>query len=255
MSGSALITGAAGGIGSALARRVSGTYGELILVDLDKDALEELAADLPCRTRVATLDVTATTYRQDLRRLIEEAPNLDSVLAFAGVMHTGTVRESTFEDLARVLDTNLIGMIATVHACLPYLSPGSSVITACSAIESIALPRHSSYVASKAGVYGFTRTLANELDQEGAGIRVSAAIIGGVHTNILRNGSFARNEDRADRSASFDRHVGRSSPDNIARAIVRGQQRGSRVIYAGPDSRVAALLARTAGRYTRLPRI
>lgn len=252
---SALITGAAGGIGGAVARRLAGTYQELILVDTAADSLVSLAADLPCHTKIAALDVTTEAYRFDLARLVEKSPALESVFTFAGVMHTGEVRRSTFEDLVRVININLIGTIATVHACLPYLTPGSSIVTASSAIESVAMPRHSSYVASKAGVYGFTRTLANELDQEGTGIRVSTALIGGVRTDILRNGSFAENEDRADRSASFDRRVGRSSADEIARAIVRGQQHGSRVIYAGLDSRFAALLARTIGRYTRLPRI
>ncbi|RNI24771.1 SDR family oxidoreductase [Flexivirga caeni] len=250
---SALITGAAGGIGSALAWQVAGTYDELVLVDTDKDSLNTLAEKLPCRTTVAALDITATDYRSDLVKLIEKSPPLDCVFTFAGVMHTGTIRRSTFEDLVRVIDINLIGTIATVHACLPYLSPGSSIVTASSAIESIAVPRHASYVASKAGVYGFTRTLANELAHEGAGIRVSAALIGGVHTDILRNGSFAEDEDRAGRADSFDRRVAHSSAEDIARAIVHGQKRGSRVIYAGADSRVAALLSRTLGRYTQLP--
>lgn len=252
---SALITGASGGIGSAIARCLAGTHESLILVDTDRNSLDVLAAELPCQAVVAPLDVTATDYRHDLANWVEKAPALDCVFTFAGVMHTGTVRQSTFEDLVRVIDINLIGTIATVHACLPYLERGSSIVTASSAIESIAVPRHASYVASKAGVYGFTRTLANELDQEGAGVRVSTALIGGVHTDILRNGSFAENENPTERVASFDRRVARSSADDIAHAVVRGQQRGSRIIYAGPDSRVAALLARAAGRYTRLPRI
>lgn len=252
---SAVITGAGGGIGSALARHLASTYDCLILVDIDRDSLDALAAELPCRTTVALLDVTSTDYRHDLASRVKEAPPLDCLFTFAGVMHTGTIRHSSFEDLVRAIDINLVGTIATVHACLPYLHRGSSIVTASSAIEGIAIPRHASYVASKAGVYGFTRTLANELDQEGAGIRVSTALIGGVRTDILRNGSFAENEDREDRSSSFDRRVARSSADDIARSIVRGQQRGSRVIYAGADSRIAALLVRTAGRYTRLPHI
>lgn len=253
MPRSAVITGAGGGIGIALARQIASTYEELILVDTNRDSLDALASELPCRTTVAALDVTDADYRSDLANLVEKSLPLDCVFTFAGVIHTGTIRQSTFEDLVRVIDINLIGTIATVHACLPYLSPGSSIVTASSAIESIAVPRHASYVASKAGVYGFTRTLANELAQDGSGIRVSTALIGGVHTDILRNGSFAENEDRAARMDTFDRRVARSSPEDIARAITRGKQRGSRVIYAGPDSRVAALLARTVGRYTRLP--
>lgn len=254
-SRSIVITGAGRGIGAALAKQLANAYESLILVDTDRDSLDALAAQLACQAAVAPLDVTAPDYGQNLASYIKKAPTLDSVFTFAGIMHTGTIRQSTFEDLVRVIEVNLIGTIATVHSCLPYLHRGSSIVTASSAIEGLAIPRHASYVASKAGVYGFTRTLANELDQEGAGIRVCTVLIGGVHTDILRNGSFAENEDQADRAASFERRVARSSADDIARAIVRGQQRGSRVIYAGWDSRVAALLTRTIGRYTRLPRI
>ncbi|PWJ23357.1 short-subunit dehydrogenase [Branchiibius hedensis] len=253
--GTALITGAAGGIGSALAHELSATHEELILVDTDGDSLSSLGAALPCPTRLAVLDVTHPRYRHDLTDLVQSVPSLDGLFTFAGVMHTGTVQRSTLDDLVRVIEINLVGTIATVHACLPYLAAGASVVTASSAIEGIAFPRHATYVASKAGVYGFTRTLANELEHENANIRVSTALIGGVHTDILRNGSFAADEDPAVRAASFDRRVARSSAEQIAHTIVRGQQRGARVIHAGPDSHIASLLARTLGRYTRLPRM
>lgn len=253
-TGTVLVTGAANGIGRAVATLLAPQCDQMIVVDQDRSELATLRAELPCTVDSVPLDVSSPDYPTELRDALGAIEHLDSVFTFAGVMHTGTVQQSRIEDLTRVVQINLVGTIATIGVCLPLMGPGSGVVTASSAIECIALPRHSTYVASKAGVYGFTRTLANEMRHDDTGIQVSVAVIGGAHTGIMRRGTFAAGEDRKRRIAAFEDHVARSTPEHIAIAILRGYQRGRRVIHAGPDSLTHPLLNRIPGRYTRLPR-
>jgi NAD(P)-dependent dehydrogenase (short-subunit alcohol dehydrogenase family) len=174
-----LITGAASGIGKALAERLAADGHALVLVD--RDPLEAVVADAPDVLR-AVGDVADepfwTALQQQLSGLTHASVN-------AGVAGIGEVDNLDFAEWRRIMAINLDGAFLTLRAAIRAMKassgPRAAVLTA--SITGIkAEPGTSAYGASKAGVIQLTRAAAKELAP--LGIRVNAIAPGGVDTAI-----------------------------------------------------------------------
>jgi short-subunit dehydrogenase len=119
------------------------------------------------------------------------------VFCAAGVIHTGGLLASDFEDIEHVLNVNLWGVINTAKAFLPgrVAAGRGHIVTFSSGLGLIAAPRYSGYSASKFAVRGFTESLRQELALDGHRVSVTCVYPGGVRTPIMRNGRFAAGED------------------------------------------------------------
>jgi len=257
-----VITGAAAGIGRALALALADRGAQLVLWDRDADGLAETARrchDAGARVRADVVDVAD----RDAVHIAGEALGRDGagigpvrmVFCLAGVIHTGSVLASRPEDIDRVLAVNLHGTVHTVEALLPQVlaAGGGRVVTTSSAFGLLAVPKYSAYCASKAAVLAYTDALRLELRVARAPVVVSCVVPGGVRTGIVRTGGFAPGEDGEAVAARFDASLARTTPEEAADAILAGTARGRARILVGRDARAVALTTRLTGTvYQRL---
>ncbi len=181
-----LLTGATGGIGHAIARLFNRAGADLLLADLDAEALKQSTAKLDGPGRISCISYDATDLDAG-RRLSDAARELfggiDVLVPAAGIYPTDTVAEMTAESLQRVLQINLVSITGLVRDCIPLLRDRSSIVL----LSSIAAHRgsagHGHYAMSKAGILALARTLAQEL---GAHTRTNAVSPGTIDTPMAR---------------------------------------------------------------------
>jgi NAD(P)-dependent dehydrogenase (short-subunit alcohol dehydrogenase family) len=248
----AVITGAGSGIGRALAVRLAGEGALLALLDLDGPAAADTARQCQEAGARARADAVDVTDQDSLARCAEEVAgefgHVDLLFCAAGVIHTGTVQASGWDDTRRVIETNLLGAMGTVNAFLPYLlgSPAGRVVLCSSGFGIIAAPRFAAYSASKFGVRGYAAALAQEMALGGHRVRVTCVYPGVVRTPILARGTFAEGEDAAANAGRFDR-LARTEPGEAAEVILRRARQGRARALVGADAHAAALAERVLG--------
>lgn len=177
----ALVTGAASGIGAAIATTLAeGGAARLILADLDESGLRALAARLPCESSPIVGDVADEDMwaGADLTGLTHAAVN-------AGIGASGPIEDMRFADWRRVLSVNLDGAFLTLQATMRAIRAtgrGGAIVLTASAAGVKAEPGIAAYGASKAAVIHLARIAAKE--GAPAHIRVNAIAPGGVETPI-----------------------------------------------------------------------
>ncbi len=169
--GTVLVTGAASGLGRAVARAVQDAGGTALA--LDRVPVEGFDGEV--------VDLADGRAAEDaVRRLAERAGGLDGVFTAAGTDRCGTLADVSGADWDRVVLVNLLGTAAVVRAALPYLrSSHGTVVTVASTLGLKAVSDATAYCASKFGVVGFTRALAAELRGQ---VGVTLLIPGGMST-------------------------------------------------------------------------
>jgi NAD(P)-dependent dehydrogenase (short-subunit alcohol dehydrogenase family) len=193
----ALITGAAGGIGSEVARRLHRQGYQLTLVDIDAAGLECLAEDLPGAIPV----VLDCSDRNALAELVEQIKarfeRIDVAFINAGIVFPGEVIALSTGDIDLQLEVNLRSAIHLIKACAEHMvERGSGHIVATVSIGGIlALKGNATYAATKFGLRGFLNCLRDELLSKN--VQVSGIYPSGVDTPMLRyeacNGGSALN--------------------------------------------------------------
>lgn len=186
-----VITGGAGGIGAATARRLVQEGAQVVLADVAGAQAQAVAREIdPGGTRVGALccDVSRA---EDCERLVLEAERflagpLDLFLANAGVSFAGAFLDSPAQELRRVVEVNVIGSMLSAQAALRSLvrSPRASLIFTSSISGITARARRSAYNASKHALTGLVKALALEFGP--AGVRVNAIAPGPTNTPFLR---------------------------------------------------------------------
>jgi hypothetical protein len=181
----ALITGASAGIGLAAAQAFVARGARVALVARSEETLQRAARELGAERAVAfAADVTDRAVLAALPgRIVERFGRLDIVVNNAGANYRGSVPERSAEELATILETNLLGPVLLTHAALPYLKSGSVIVNVASLAGKVPLPHEATYSASKAGLRAFSRAIDVEL--KSAGIRVCSVCPGPVDTGFL----------------------------------------------------------------------
>jgi len=248
----AVITGAGAGIGQALAIALARQGAQLALCDIDAAGLDTTAGlcgavGVPVLTSV--VDVTdrsaMTTYAAGIALRFGR---ISYVFNNAGVILTGRIDNSTYDDIEHVVAVDFWGVVNGTKAFLPYLieSGGGHLINISSAYGLIAAPAYSAYCAAKFAVRGFTEAIQQEMLVAGYPVNVSCVYPGAVRTSIMRAGRYAAGEDQDAVLNLFDR-MARTSPDQAASTILRGVIARHRRILVGPDAGAADVLARVTG--------
>ena len=214
----ALVTGAASGIGRAVARRYRSAGIDVIAFDVDPDGLGELADDDaggPGRVLVVEGDVRD---RASLDRAVLQGETmfgpLAIIAAIAGLTRVGAIHEMADEDRDLVLGVNLIGVWNTIRAGLPSVlsrGPGGRILV-CGSIESVLGGAGlAAYVASKHGVVGLVKSVALELAT--TGITANVISPAGVDTDLLHKIVPPEQIDHIARTTPIPRL---STPDEVA---------------------------------------
>jgi len=257
----AVVTGAAGGIGRALARRLAAEGASLALADLDADALDAPARALAaqgCEVSTHAVDVADAARVGEFARAVEERHGrADVLINNAGVALIGDVEEVSLADIEWLMGVNFWGVVHGVKHFLPLLrrQPRSYVVNVSSIFGVVAPPGQAAYCASKFAVRGFTEALRHEL--EGTGVQVSCVHPGGVRTGIARAARPGAGADtsKCDREAERFERLAVTAPEAAAERIVSGMLRGEARILVGRDARQIDLIQRLLpARYWRLLR-
>lgn len=248
----AYISGAASGIGRAMAQRLAAHDCPVAIVDQDARGLEETASLIGGPMLWRKLDVrdrhAQMAFASEVRGWAP-AP-IGMVFNNAGVATSQSIAEAVIEDDEWVQDVNFHGVVHGVRAFLPILlEQDSGVIVNTSSVFGLAgIPHQSAYCASKFAVRGFTDSLRQEL--RGTGVHAVTVHPGGVKTNIARNARYHSHPrdptmTREQATREFDR-MARTTPEKAAKIIHNGVKAGKGRILVGPDAYVFDALARLA---------
>lgn len=222
----ALVTGASKGIGRAMVSELASRGARVGLLARSKDALEEVAAELPNDPIVLAADVTDRgEVERSVEELVEVAGGLDLVVANAGVAHYGPFVEAEAADLEQMVSVNVLGCIYTVRAALgPMLASGriGHVVIVSSGAGLRAFPDAAVYGATKAA----NRALAEALRHELAGTPVGLTTVypGEVATD-LHTHEWEKMPDWREGEDELD-------PAVLARQVAEAIESGDRAVYA-----------------------
>jgi NAD(P)-dependent dehydrogenase (short-subunit alcohol dehydrogenase family) len=237
------VTGAASGIGRALALRLASKGAHLALADVNPAGLEETARML------GGAGVKVTTHGVDVRSreavyayaadVEKQHGGADIVINNAGLTVRAALEDVSYDDFELVIGVNMWGVIYGCKAFLPlFRKRGAGHIVNISSINAmVPFSQNGPYNISKYAVLGLSETLVQEL--QGQPIRVTCVHPGGIRTNIVRN---ARGHSASD-AALFDK-IARTSADEAAAIITRGIEKNKEQIFVGLDAKALATAKR-----------
>ncbi len=250
----AVITGAASGIGRSLALALARENTNLALCDIDEAGLTETAkqaAELGVDVFQQVLDVADRKAFFAFRDQVVEhfAGRVHIVVNNAGVSLRATVDDMELDDFEWLMNINFWGVVSGTQAFLPILRSVDEghIVNISSVFGIIGVPTQAAYCASKFAVRGFTESLRLELLAEEANINVSSVHPGGIKTNIVRNGRvrpMSRFDDSQDLVKQFDR-MAQTSPEDAAKTIIQGIKRNTPRILIGNDAKAIDVAQRT----------
>lgn len=215
----ALVTGANGGLGRAIARALRDEGASVVVSGRRPEQVEALAADIGARPVVADLG-----RRDDLARLLEEAGPLDIAVMNAALPASGDLEEWDQAQIDNVLEVNLANPIAMTRALLPAFRARRSghFVFVSSLSGKVGSPGTSLYSATKFGLRGFAAGLRCDLHGSGVGCSV-------INPGFVRDaGMFA------DTGAELPFGVGTVSPEQVAAAVVRAIRKDRAEVDVAP---------------------
>ncbi|MBG6077567.1 SDR family NAD(P)-dependent oxidoreductase [Polaromonas sp. CG_9.11] len=223
-----VITGAGGGIGSALAQAFAQQGARLMLLDRDGAALQCLANALAAHTDVGTAvcDLGDDAQVAALAvRLQRQWDGVDVLVNNAGVEYPTPLDSSASDAMARwagLLDNNVVSMVRLTRALLPLMRSGASIINQSSIWGKTGVADFSAYAASKHAVIGLTRSLAFELAARG--VRVNAVCPGWIRTDAAMRSlaSMARQQGRSEAEIEHELLSQQALPNMLAPADIAG---------------------------------
>jgi NAD(P)-dependent dehydrogenase (short-subunit alcohol dehydrogenase family) len=211
--GTALVTGAAHGIGAAVARMLHAEGAVVVIADVDTDAGSVLAAELGERASSVHLDVT---LEDSWAAAVSGLDSLSILVNCAGAALRRPLLETSPEDFRRIVDLNLVGTFLGLRVAGARLGPGGTIVNVSSLNGVLPTAGLGAYVSSKAGVSALTRVAALELAERG--VRVNAVCPGSIDTAITDSPDFAGVDWEAYLRAIPLRR--RGTPEDVARAVL-----------------------------------
>ncbi len=223
----AIVTGAASGIGLALVYELVKQGCTVVLADMQLDVAEQVANSIVEKGGKAwarELNVSDSSGFESLvKETKEKTGRLDYVFNNAGIVMNGGVKNSTIEDWTRIMDTNFYGVVNGVLASYPIMiEQGYGHIVNTSSIGGIIpTPGAAAYTASKFAVSGLSQSLRVEADM--LGVRVSALFPGTVNTPLLLGGKYGRlaHSISPERIEAYLKRLNPVTPESIAPDILK----------------------------------
>lgn len=195
----AVVTGGAGGIGAAIAARLSDEGCAVAILDLDGEAARRVAESLRGRAVGISCDVrSADEVHSAVVRVVDELGGVDLLVNNAGVL--GPIQrlaDYSEQDFIRIIDIDLLGTYRACHAVLPYMQRqgGGRIVNIASISGKEGNPMMTAYASAKAGVIGLTKSLGKELALDH--ILVNCITPGGVNrTNIMAGVPVSEADDK-----------------------------------------------------------
>jgi short-subunit dehydrogenase len=252
----AAITGAASGIGRALALELAKQGCNLALSDVDADGLAATVKNLMAygvkvtsqKVNVADPEAMSAWAKQ----VVKDHGAVHMIFNNAGVALGGSVADTDYKDYQWIMDINMWGVVYGTKAFLPFLKQAGNghIINVSSIFGLFSQPTQSGYNMSKFAVRGFTESLRQELDLERCGVSASSVHPGGIKTNIARNARMLKSFENLSGNTSGERAKQKfeslfmTTPETAAKTILKGVKNNKRRILIGPDAKVLDLMQR-----------
>ena len=250
----AMVTGAASGIGRALAGALAKRGCHLALADINLPSLErtvELVTAPGLRVSCHRLDVADADAVADFPRVVlANHPGVDLLFNNAGVALGGTFEQVSDDEFEWLFGINFRGMVRMTRAFLPLhkASDDARLIYLSSVFGLIGAPGQTAYTASKFAIRGFAESLRHEL--EGSRIGVTVVHPGGVSTSIAdiarTPAAVSISREEMERKNEAWRKALRLPPDEAAETIIRGVENRRARLLVGSDAKVIDMAARLA---------
>lgn len=246
-----VITGAASGIGRALAMRVAKEgAGGIAISDWNEAGLMETARE------IKNLGVSVSSHVIDVSKLDEVQQFADEVVERhgrvthlinnAGVGLFGTFEHVSIPDIEWLMGVNFWGVVYGCKVFLPTLlkQDEAHIVNISSVFGFIAPEEQTAYCASKFAVRGFTESLRHEYRD--TNLHVACVHPGGILTDIARNSKLGENtpEEWKQQGAKFFDRVARTTPEDAAETILRGIKRKDPRILIGNDAKQISAISR-----------
>ena len=183
-----LITGAARGIGAAVAKRLHQQGAQVSLVGLEVERLNAIVEELGSGAVCFEVDVSdKEQVNHAVEKTVEMFGGLDGVIANAGMYHVSPLSDVPSSAIERTLNVNLFGVWNTLHASLPHIKKSKGYVLTIASMAALSHgPLMGAYAASKAAVEALTDSLRIELRGEGVG--VGCAYFGAIDTDLVKGG-------------------------------------------------------------------
>ena len=250
--GTAVVTGAASGMGEQLARQLAARGSALVLVDRDAERLAAVVAAISTAhpglaVDSHVVDLAETGQLAGLAaRILADHPSITLLVNNAGVALGGTFEQITLDDFDWVMRINVTAPVTLTHHLLPALlaAPGSHIVNTSSLYGLISPAGQSAYSASKFALRGFSQALTAELVDRGVG--VTTVHPGGIRTRIAetaRIGAGVPAEQARAGQALMARLLSYPAERAAAEILTAVQRRRARLLIA-PSAKIPDLLAR-----------
>jgi short-subunit dehydrogenase len=250
----AAVTGAASGIGRALALELAARGCDLALADRDEAGLQATAAEInrlhSQKVTAHRVDVSEPGQIEDFAQAaVAGHPGLNIVVNNAGVALLGQFNEIDQAQMDWLMNINFWGVVHATRAFLPHLARQreAHIVNLSSIFGIVAPPGQTAYAAAKFAVRGFSEALRHELQMAASPVRLSVVHPGGVATNIVRNSragvGVTDNTRRAQTIERFDA-IAKTTPAAAALRIIQGIEKNQPRILIGNDARFMDLLQR-----------
>jgi len=252
----AAITGAASGIGRALALELAQRGCNVAISDVDEIGLAETAS------QVTTFGVKVTSTKLDVAKkeavhdwadeVVNDHGKVNMIFNNAGVALGGTVEDTEYSDYEWIMGINVWGVVYGTKAFLPHIKRAGEghIINISSVFGLFAQPSQSGYNMSKFAVRGFTESLRQELDIENSSVSATCVHPGGIKTNIARNARMSSSvgdlvggdsENMRDKFESMFI----TTPEKAAKTILAAVMKNKRRVLVGPDAQVLDVMQRS----------
>jgi len=242
----AVITGAASGIGRALAVQLNQAGVHLALGDIDQNNLSETQGLLRRDSKISLHEVDVAD-RESMGRFASEVMSahgsVDILVNNAGITLTPTIFDDISEaDFEKVINVNMWGVYLGIREFMPHLRsrPEAKIVNMSSLAGLVGLYGYTPYAMSKFAIRGLTESLQSEL----SGTNVSLLIVhpGGVKTNIIRNApDLASDQQRQEAHMEFSRFA-MISPEAAAGKIISAITKNKRQLVFGIDARIVTFI-------------
>ena len=250
----AAVTGAASGIGRALAIELAARGCDLALADRDEAGLQSLAAEIgrahAQRVTVHRVDIGDSKQIEAFAQAaIAAHPALNILVNNAGVALIGHFNEVDHAQMDWLMNINFWGVVHGTRAFLPHLSRQreAHIVNLSSIFGIVAPPGQTAYAATKFAVRGFSESLRHELQMAKSPVRLSVVHPGGIATSIVRNshtGAGITDNARRVQAIELFETMAKTTPAAAALRIIAGIENNTPRILIGNDARFMDLLQR-----------
>ena len=251
----AAVTGAASGIGRALAIELAARGCDLAIADRDEAGLAATAAELATSGRKVTTHKVDVSDPAQIQAFAEAAaaahPGLNIVINNAGVALLGQFNEIDQAQFEWLMNINFWGVVHGTRAFLPHLErqPAAHIVNISSIFGIIAPSGQTAYCASKFAVRGFSESLRHEFWLNTSPVQLTVVHPGGIKTNIVRNMRMgttiaADNARRAESIERFDNDFAKTTAQVAAQTIIKGIEKNAPRVLIGNDAKFMDLLQR-----------